>query len=100
MDTKSKNSRSAGVIVAVVFLSLCSLVMTSQYDGMKRAMDSANSKASEAATETEPYAEALSSISSDMAEGNYLLYNEYANETDPAEVLDEYGQRDFDLTKR
>ena len=100
MDTKSKNSRRAGIIVVVVFLSLCSLIMMSQYDGMKRAMDSANSKASEAATETEPYAEALSSISSDMAEGNYLLYNEYANETDPAEVLDEYGQRDFDLTKR
>lgn len=100
MDTKSKNSRKAGIIVVVIFLSICSLIMMSQYSNMKYVMDSANSEASEAATETEPYAEALSSISSDMAEGNYLLYNEYANETDPAEVLDEYGQRGFDLSKR
>ncbi|MDM8211439.1 sensor histidine kinase [Mediterraneibacter glycyrrhizinilyticus] len=100
MDTKSKNSRRAGIIVVVVFLSLCSLIMMSQYDGMKYAMDSANSEATEDAESPVPYESALGSISRDLAEGNYLLYNEYANETDPADVLDEYGQRDFDWSKR
>ena len=100
MDTKSKNSRRAGIIVVAIFLSICSLIMMSQYDGMKRAMDSANSAATEDAESPVPYESALGSISRDLAEGNYLLYNEYANETDPADVLDEYGQRDFDWSKR
>ena len=33
-------------------------------------------------------------------EGNYILYNECAKETDPGEVLDEFGQREFDLTRK
>ena len=100
MDTKSKNSRKAGIIVVVILLSICSLIMMSQYDGMKYEMDSANSEATEDAEAPVPYTSALSSISRDLAEGNYLLYNEYADETDPAEVLDEYGQRNFELAKK
>lgn len=100
MDIKSKNSRRAGIIVVVILLSICSLIMMSQYDGMKYAMDSANSEATEDAEAPAPYESALGSISHDLAEGNYLLYNEYAKETDPADVLDEYGQRDFDWSKR
>lgn len=100
MDTKSKNSRKAGIIVVVILLSICSLIMMSQYDGMKYEMDSANSEATEDAEAPVPYTNVLSSISMDLAEGNYLLYNEYADETDPAEVLDEYGQRNFELAKK
>ena len=100
MDTKSKNSRKAGIIVVVILLSICSLIMMSQYDGMKYEMDSANSEAIEDAEAPVPYTNVLSSISMDLAEGNYLLYNEYADETDPAEVLDEYGQRNFELAKK
>ncbi len=100
MDTKSKNSRKAGIIVVVILLSICSLIMMSQYDGMKYEMDSANSEATEDAEAPVPYTSVLSSISMDLAEGNYLLYNEYADETDPAEVLDEYGQRNFELAKK
>lgn len=74
--------------------------MMSQYDGMKYEMDSANSEATEDAEAPVPYTSVLSSISMDLAEGNYLLYNEYADETDPAEVLDEYGQRNFELAKK
>lgn len=74
--------------------------MMSQYDGMKYEMDSANSEATEDAEAPVPYTNVLSSISMDLAEGNYLLYNEYADETDPAEVLDEYGQRNFELAKK
>ena len=74
--------------------------MMSQYDGMKYEMDTANSEATEDAEAPVPYTSVLSSISMDLAEGNYLLYNEYADETDPAEVLDEYGQRNFELAKK
>ena len=63
MDTKSKNSRKAGIIVVVILLSICSLIMMSQYDGMKRAMDSANSAATEDAESPVPYESALGSIS-------------------------------------
>ena len=100
MDTKSKNSRKTGIIVVVILLIVCSLIMMSQYNGMKYAMESANSEATSDAEAPVPYESALGSISHDLAEGNYLLYNEYAKETDPAQVLDEYGQRDFDWSKR
>ncbi len=100
MDTKSKNSRKAGIIVVVIFLSICSMIMMSQYGNMKYAIDSANTETTEENTQSALYENALLSISYDLAEGNFLLYNEYSGETDPAEVLDEYGQRDFDLTKK
>ena len=67
MDIKSKNSRRAGIIVVVILLSICSLIMMSQYDGMKYAMDSANSEATEDAEAPAPYESALGSISHDLA---------------------------------
>lgn len=100
MDTKLKNSHKTGIIVTLILLSICSLIMMSQYDGIKYAMDNAESEVTEEATVESQYENALRSISYDLAEGNYLLYNEYAVDTDPAEVLDEYGQRNFELTKR
>ena len=76
------------------------MIMMSQYGNMKYAIDSANTETTEENTQSALYENALLSISYDLAEGNFLLYNEYSGETDPAEVLDEYGQRDFDLTKK
>ena len=38
MDTKSKNSRKTGIIVVVIFLSICSMIMMSQYGNMKYAV--------------------------------------------------------------
>ena len=35
-----------------------------------------------------------------LAEGNYLLYNRYVRDTDPAEVLSLYGQQRFDLAEK
>lgn len=96
MDTKLKSSRKAGIIVVVILLSLCSLIMMSQYNGMKYTLDNA----SEQTTQTLSYESALSSIGQDLAEGNYLLYNEYSKDTDQAEILSEYGQRNFDLTRK
>ena len=95
MDTKLKSSHKAGVIVVVIFLSLCSLIMLSRYSGISAYLDSAE------ATETEvPYESVLSNMGFDLGEGCYLLYNEYSDETDPSEVLAEYGQRNFDLTSK
>lgn len=74
--------------------------MMSQYDGMKNAVDSANIEATEEAAVESQYENALRSISYDLAEGNYLLYNEHSGDTDPAVILDEYGQRNFELAKR
>ena len=94
MDTKSKNSRKAGILTVIIFLSVCSLIMISQYSSMSAYMDSIEE------TEEVSYESVLYPIGQDLAEGNYLLYNQYANETDPAEVLDEFGQRSFDLMSR
>lgn len=96
MDTKLRSSRKRGIIVTVIFLSICSLIMLSQYDGISRYLNNI------------PKAESVSfrtvllntEIGRDLAEGNYLLYNQYTGETDPAEVLELYGQTKFELTDK
>ena len=93
MDTKSKNSRKAGVIAVVLLLAFCSVMMLRGYPQMSSYLESAESEES-------AYEEALYGMGGDLAEGNYILYNEYAKATDPGEVLDEYGQRKFDLTRK
>ena len=93
MDTKSKNSRKTGIIVVVIFLSICSMIMMSQYGNMSYYIDNVE-------TTDVSYESALLSMQQDLAEGNYLLYNQYSNETEQSEVLNEYGQRNFDLTSR
>ena len=93
MDIRSKSSRKAGIIAAVLLLAFCALAMLRSYPEMSAFLDS------EESDET-IYMEALYGISRDLAEGNYILYNECAKETDPGEVLDEFGQREFDLTRK
>ena len=93
LDTKLKNSRNPGVIAAFILLALCSVIMLSRYNAMALYLDSMSDNEGQ-------YLESLRGVGNDLAEANYLLYNEYSNETDRGEVLDEYGQRPFDLTKR
>ena len=93
MDIRSKSSRKAGIIAAVLLLAFCALAMLRSYPEMSAFLDS------EESDET-IYMEALYGISRDLAEGNYILYNESAKETDPGEVLHEVGQREFDLTRK
>ena len=93
MDIRSKNSRKAGVIAVVLLLAFCALAMLRSYPEMSSFLES------EKSDET-MYMEGLHSIGSDLAEGNYILYNEYARETDPGQVLDEFGQRPFDLVRK
>lgn len=95
MDTKSKSSHKSGIFVVIILLSICSLIMLSRYSGI-----SSNLESLEKEPEVLPYESSLRSVGYDLAEGNYLLYNEYAGETEPSEVLEEYGQRNFDLTSR
>ena len=93
MDIRSKNSRKAGVIAVALLLAFCSVIMLSGYPQMSSYLESAESEES-------AYEEALYGMGGDLAEGNYILYNEYAKSTDPGEVLDEFGQRKFDLTRK
>ena len=44
--------------------------------------------------------EALLSMGDELIEGSYILYNEYSQETELSDFLNEYGQRDFDLTRK
>ncbi len=93
MDIRSKNSHKAGIIAAALLLAFCSFMMLRGYPEMSAYLESAESDES-------VYEEALYDMSEDLAEGNYILYNEYAKTTDPGEVLDEFGQREFDLTRK
>ena len=54
------------------------MIMMSQYGNMKYAIDSANTETTEENTQSALYENALLSISYDLAEGNFLLYNEYS----------------------
>ena len=96
MDTKLKNSHKRGIIITVILLAFCSVMMLSQYDSIRGAVETAPTayEASFADTLME------SSIGQDLAEGNYLVYNQYSHDTDPAEVLSDYGQRNFELTAK
>ena len=93
MDTKLKNSHKAGIIVVLIILAICSVIMLMQYSGIARSLDAQEN----AQTRTD---HALYNIGSDLAEGNYLLYNEYKNETPASDVLEDYGRFHFDLLRK
>lgn len=67
--------------------------MLSQYEGAAAGMESITA-------DEVSRTDVLGSLSYDLAEGVYLLGNEYTGETDLSEVRALYGQRDFELTKR
>ena len=71
MDIRSKSSRKAGIIAVVLLLAFCALSMLRSYPEMSAFLES------EESDET-MYMEGLYSIGNDLAEGNYILYNEYA----------------------
>lgn len=93
MDIRSKNSHKAGVIAVVLLLAFCAAVMIGGYPEMSSFLESEES-------EETIYMEVLRGIGDDLAEGNYILYNECTRETDLGQVLDEFGQREFDLTRK
>lgn len=93
MAIKLKDSRNAGIIAAVIILGLCSLVMLFRYGEISDFLKTIQSEDSRRA-------ETIDSMSYDLNEGVYILYNELSEETDPAEVLEMYGQQQFNLTRR
>ncbi|HJD47653.1 MAG TPA: HAMP domain-containing histidine kinase [Candidatus Mediterraneibacter norfolkensis] len=93
MDTKSKNSHKLGVIVVLVFLLACALVMMNQYGLIRQQLESETDQSSR-------QQEALLSMGDELIEGSYILYNEYSQDTELSDFLNEYGQRDFDLTRK
>lgn len=94
MDIKSKNSHRRGFVVAAVLLAFCAVMMLSQYDSMENIIESVPTAYKSSFVDTLRE----SSFGQDLSEGNYLVYNQYSGDTDPAEVLEEYGQRNFELT--
>lgn len=93
MDTKSKNSHRLGVIVVLLLLAACSVTMMLQYTTIKTSLEAEEEVQSQ-------YINNLYEMGNDLAEGNYILYNEYAKETDSSVVLEEYGKLSFDLIRK
>ena len=93
MDTKLKNNRKIGSIVVLLLLAACAFIMMAQYDTISRILeaDSENQTIQE---------EVFFAMGYDLAQGNYLLYNEYANVTPTSEVIEEYGQPHFELLRK
>ena len=93
MDTKLKNNRRTGIVVVLIILAMCSFIMIAQYSEISRVLDAGET----AETRQE---KVLLEIGYDLAEGNYLLCNEYKNETPVSEILEEYGRLHFDLLRK
>ena len=93
MDTKLKNSHKLGIILVFVFLLACSLVMMNNYGVIRMQLEDETDQSSRRQ-------EALLSMGDDLIEGSYILYNEYSGDTELSDFLNEYGQRDFDLTRK
>ncbi len=93
MDTKLKNSHKFGIIVVILFLCLCAFLMMSNYSNIRNYLENKTDEGSR-------QSETVSQMGFDLAEGNYILYNEYSEETELSEVISMYGQRNFDLTRK
>ena len=89
MDTKSKNSRKFGILILILLLAASSAVMMLQYGTIRRQIESVQEEGSRSG-------ETAADMANTLAEGNYLLYNRYVRDTDPAEVLSLYGQQRFE----
>ena len=93
LDTKSKNSRKFGILILILLLAASSAVMMLQYGTIRRQIESVQEEGSRSG-------ETAADMANTLAEGNYLLYNRYVRDTDPAEVLSLYGQQRFDLAEK
>ena len=92
MDTKSKNSRKFGILILILlFLAASSAVMMLQYGTIRRQIESVQEEGSRSGNG--------GGMANTLAEGNYLLYNRYVRDTDPAEAF-LYGQQRFDLAEK
>ena len=67
--------------------------MMLQYGTIRRQIESVQEEGSRSG-------ETAADMANTLAEGNYLLYNRYVRDTDPAEVLSLYGQQRFDLAEK
>ena len=82
MDTKSKNSRKLGVIVVVLFLGVCSILIMNNYGNIRRYLESETGQENR-------QTEAVFDMGDELAEGNYILYNEYSED----ETMDQAAER-------
>lgn len=92
MDIKSKNSHRLATIIIAAVLFICSIGMVMTYPIFEGEMESSLEHQTNEAT--------LYSLSTSLVEGCYILYNEVYEETDRADVLQEYGGDQFDLLRK
>ena len=93
MDIKLKNSHRLAVIIAALVILLSSVGMVLSY---RIYSDQLNDERSGESVEISMILEMASSL----IEGNAILYNEVYEETDPAYVLQEYGNDRFQLMRK
>ena len=92
MDTRSKNSRKL-VILTVIVLCICSLGMMANYGSFRTQVSSA--------TETDSTDDGtIYGLGYTLACGNYIIYNEVVTETPLSDVLEEYGDNEFNLARK
>ena len=93
MDTKSKNSRKFGILILILLLA----ASFRSYDAAIRNDQTADRIGAGGGLRS---GETAADMANTLAEGNYLLYNRYVRDTDPAEVLSLYGQQRFDAGRK
>ncbi|HIY63530.1 MAG TPA: HAMP domain-containing histidine kinase [Candidatus Mediterraneibacter stercoripullorum] len=92
MDTRSKNSRKL-VVLTVIVLSICSLCMLANYGSFRTQVSRA--------TETDSTDDGtIYGLGYTLACGNYIIYNEAVTETPLSDVLEEYGDIEFNLARK
>lgn len=93
MDIKLKNNRRLPVIIMAAVLLFCSLTMVFVYPVYTEEMQ-------DLIDGNSVNQDNLSMMSDALIEGCYILYNEVYEETDRADILNEYGGDQFDLMRK
>ena len=93
MDTRLKNSRKYGIVFILVLLIACSAGMMLTYPSLEKQMTRQSDM-------DELTAETVVGMGQELAEGNYIVYNEVSKETPQSDVLEDFGNTDFDLLRK
>lgn len=96
MDIKLKSKYNKGILAMVVVLCICAAGMLSTYKLLAQDVE-------ESASKEYLVQESRYEIMEDLCKGNYILYNEFSNETDRADILEYYqedGENAFELLRK
>ena len=93
MDTKLKSSRKYGIVYILILLIACSVGMMLTYPSLEKQMN-------EQSDIDELIVQTVIGMGPKLAEGNYIVYNEVSKETSQSDVLEDFGNTDFDLLRK